>query len=604
MQVKKRSEQVQKTLSNLPVSPGVYQFFDKDDKIIYVGKAKVLKNRVSSYFNKNKYENAKTAVLVRKIERIEYIVVETEFDALLLENTLIKKHQPRYNVMLRDDKTYPWICIKKERFPRVFSTRTVIKDGSEYFGPYPSVKMMRALLELINKLYKTRTCNYQLSEQNIESGKFRLCLEYHIGNCLGPCEAKQTEEDYQQSVKEIRDILRGNLGSLIRTMTTEMMSLAANLEFEKAQEIKSRVDALENFQSRSTVVNPNIHNVDVFSVISDVNAGYVNFMKINNGAVVQSQTIELKKKLDETDEELLLMGIFELRQKFSSMSREIYSSLKVDVDIPDVKITIPKIGDKRKLIEFSVRNAKYYMRERHKDMEKTDPERHSNRILEQIKKDLKLLELPTHIECFDNSNFQGAFPVAACVVFKNAKPSKKDYRHFNIKTVVGPDDFASMEEVVYRRYSRLVKEGESLPQLIVIDGGKGQLGAALKALERLGLRGKINIIGIAKKLEEIFFPGDSIPIYLDKRSESLKVIQQLRNEAHRFGITFHRDKRSKAFTKSELHEIKGIGEATVSELLKRFKSVKRVKEASEETLADVIGFSKAKLIKKYFEEES
>lgn len=604
MQVKKRSEQVQKTLSNLPVSPGVYQFFDKDDKIIYVGKAKVLKNRVSSYFNKNKYENAKTAVLVRKIERIEYIVVETEFDALLLENTLIKKHQPRYNVMLRDDKTYPWICIKKERFPRVFSTRTVIKDGSEYFGPYPSVKMMRALLELINKLYKTRTCNYQLSEQNIESGKFRLCLEYHIGNCLGPCEAKQTEEDYQQSVKEIRDILRGNLGSLIKTMTTEMMSLAANLEFEKAQEIKSRVDALENFQSRSTVVNPNIHNVDVFSVISDVNAGYVNFMKINNGAVVQSQTIELKKKLDETDEELLLMGIFELRQKFSSMSREIYSSLKVDVDIPDVKITIPKIGDKRKLIEFSVRNAKYYMRERHKDMEKTDPERHSNRILEQIKKDLKLLELPTHIECFDNSNFQGAFPVAACVVFKNAKPSKKDYRHFNIKTVVGPDDFASMEEVVYRRYSRLVKEGESLPQLIVIDGGKGQLGAALKALERLGLRGKINIIGIAKKLEEIFFPGDSIPIYLDKRSESLKVIQQLRNEAHRFGITFHRDKRSKAFTKSELHDIKGIGEATVSELLKRFKSVKRVKEASEETLADVIGFSKAKLIKKYFEEES
>ena len=602
--MKKRTEQVQHTLSNLPKLPGVYQFFDKDDKIIYVGKAKVLKNRVSSYFNKNKYENQKTALLVKRIVRIEYIVVETEFDALLLENSLIKKHQPRYNIQLRDDKTYPWICIKKERFPRVFSTRTVIKDGSEYFGPYPSVKMMKTVLDLIHKLYKTRSCSYNLSEENIQKGKFRLCLEYHIGNCLGPCEDKQTEEDYNQNIKEIKDILKGNLNVLIKTMSDQMLEYAKNLEFEKAQEIKVRVDSLQNYQAKSTVVNPSIHNVDVFSIVSDINAGFVNFMKINNGAVVQSQTIELKKKLDETDEELLTMGIFELRNKFSSLSREIYASLPLDIELPDVRLSVPKIGDKRKLIDFSMRNAKYYMRERNKELEKTDPDRHSNRIMEQIQKDLKLLELPRHIECFDNSNFQGAYPVAACVVFKNAKPSKRDYRHFNIKTVVGPDDFASMEEVVYRRYSRLLRENEPLPQLIVIDGGKGQLGAALKALERLDLRGKINIIGIAKKLEEIFFPGDSIPIYLDKRSESLKVIQSLRNEAHRFGITHHRDKRSKGTFKSELNDIKGIGEVTANQLITRFKSVKRIKEATEEAIAEVVGFSKAKIVTNYFKEKN
>ena len=598
---KQRSEQIQGTLSNLPKKPGVYQFFDKEDKIIYVGKAKVLKNRVTSYFSKNKYENRKTEVLVRKIERIEYIIVETEFDALLLENTLIKKLQPKYNIQLRDDKSYPWICIKNERFPRVFSTFRVVKDGSEYYGPFASIKMKHAVLDLIRKLYKPRTCSHNLSAQHIEQGKYRLCLEYQIGNCLGGCEGLQTVENYDQNIQEIRSILKGNIQSLIKPLKEKMADLAENLQFELAQEIKEKIQVLEKYQARSTVVNPSIHNVDVFSIVTDVNAAYVNFMKINNGSVIQSSTIEMKKKLDETEEELLIMAVAELRSKFESMSREIYLSNHVDLDIPNVKIFVPKIGDKKKLIEFSLRNAKYYMRERHKQLEKTDPDRHSNRLMEQMQKDLRLTEWPKHIECFDNSNFQGAYPVAACVVFKNGKPAKKEYRHFNIKTVVGPDDFASMEEVVYRRYNRLLNENSPLPQLIVIDGGKGQLGAALNALEKLELRGKIAIIGIAKRLEEIYYPGDPLPLYLDKKSETLKIIQQLRNEAHRFGITFHRSKRDKGTLKSELHDIKGIGNTTVEELLQRFKSVKKVKEATKEQLAEVIGPAKAKLIKDYFE---
>lgn len=593
-------EHIKEIVRHLPQKPGVYRFYDKDRKILYVGKAKYLKNRVSSYFNKIKYENHKTKLLVRKIDHIEYIVVDSEYDALLLENSLIKKHQPHYNVALRDDKTYPWICIKKEPFPRVFSTRNVIKDGSEYYGPYASVRMMHTVLGIIGKLYKLRTCAYNLSQSNIAKKKYRLCLEYHIGNCLGGCENKQTEHDYDKSIAEIRHILKGNLGDLTKDLKQTMLGYAENMEFEKAQELKERISLLENYQAKSTVVNYKIHDVDVFSIVSDSYGGYVNFLKINSGAVVQLHTLEIKKKLDETDEELLAMGIAEIRQKFGSTSKEIYLSQKIELPIENVQISVPKIGDKKKLIEMSLRNAKYYMMDRYKAMEKVDPDAHSKRVMAQIQKDIRLTELPTHIECFDNSNIQGEFPVAACVVFKNAKPSKKDYRHFNIKTVVGPDDFASMEEVVERRYSRLLREGEPLPQLIVIDGGKGQLHSAVNSLERLGLMGKVAVIGIAKRLEEIYFPGDSIPLYLDKRSESLKIIQQLRNEAHRFGITHHRNQRGKSIVKSELHEIKGIGPKTAQELLSHIGSVKRIKEATLDEMSVIIGEAKAKIVWNYF----
>lgn len=593
---------IKEIVKRLPKKPGVYRFYDKNRKILYVGKAKVLKNRVSSYFNKIKYENHKTKLLVRKIDHIEFIVVESEYEALLLENSLIKKHQPHYNVALRDDKTYPWICIKKEPFPRVFSTRNLIKDGSEYYGPYASVKMMHTVLGIIGKLYKLRSCSYNLSQTNIANKKYRLCLEYHIGNCLGGCENKQSEAAYNQSISEIRHILKGNLGDLTRDLKKTMNQFAENLEFEKAQELKERIGLLENYQAKSTVVNYKIHNVDVFSIVSDTYAGYVNFLKINSGAVVQLHTLEIRKKLEETDKELLSIGIAEIRQKFGSKSSELYLSLPIDLDIKGVKITVPKIGDKKKLIEMSTRNAKYFMMDRYKAMEKVDPDAHSKRVMAQIQKDIRLTELPTHIECFDNSNIQGEFPVAACVVFKNAKPSKKDYRHFNIKTVIGPDDFASMEEVVERRYSRLLREGEPLPQLVVIDGGKGQLRSAVKSLDRLGLMGKIAVVGIAKRLEEIYFPGDSVPLYLDKRSESLKVIQHLRNEAHRFGITHHRKQRGKSIVKSELNEIKGIGPKTAQELLNQIGSVKRIKEATKDELAVIIGDAKAQIVWKYFQE--
>ncbi len=513
-------------VKTLPNQPGVYQYFDKNDTIIYVGKAKNLKKRVSSYFTKN-HEHGKTRILVRKIVRIEHIVVDTETDALLLENNLIKKYQPRYNVLLKDDKSYPWICIKKERFPRVFSTRRVVKDGSEYFGPYTNVKTVTALLELIKELYSLRTCNYDLHETKIQADKYKVCLEYHLGNCKGPCEGMQTEENYQRDIKAIRNIIRGNFKDSLAYFNQVMMDYAAEMKFEEAQKIKEKLGALQNYQAKSTIVNPSINNVDVFSIISDEQHAYVNFFKVMNGAIVQSYTTEIKKKLDETDKEILELFIFETRQRFTSLSREVYVPFEVNLG-EKIKVIVPKLGDKKRIVDLSIRNAKYYRQEQFKQVKIVDPERHVKRIMAQMQKDLRLRVEPRHIECFDNSNIQGTNPVAACVVFKDGKPSKKDYRHFNIKTVEGPDDFASMEEVVYRRYKRLLDEDKPLPQLIVIDGGKGQLSSALKSLDALGLRGKIAIIGIAKRLEEIYYPGDSIPLYLDKKSESLKIIQFLR----------------------------------------------------------------------------
>lgn len=585
-------------LATLPNGPGVYQFYDKEQKILYVGKAKNLKKRVSSYFNK-KHEYGKTRILVKKIVSIEHIVVATESDALLLENNLIKKYQPRYNVMLKDDKSYPWICIKKERFPRIFPTRRLIKDGSEYYGPYTSMYTVKTLLELINSVYPLRTCNYDLSREKVQSGKYKVCLEYHLGNCLGPCEEHQNEEEYQKQIGDIREIVKGNFKSSLSYFKKEMEFLAKEMRFEEAQLIKEKVNVLENYQSKSTIVNPKINNVDVFTIISDESHAYINFLQLSHGAIIRSHTAEIKKKLNEPDEQLLQLGIIEIRQRFNSHSKELFLPFKVVLEA-HLKITVPKLGDKKRLLELSTRNAKYYRMERFKQIRITDPDKHVNRIMAQMKTDIRLSSEPRHIECFDNSNIQGSFPVAACVVFKDGKPSKKEYRHYNIKTVDGPDDFASMEEVVYRRYKRLLDEDEPLPQLIVIDGGKGQLSSALKSLDVLGLRGKIAIIGIAKRLEEIYFPGDSIPLYLDKKSESLKIIQQLRNEAHRFGITFHRNKRSKAAIGSELENIDGVGGKTAEQLLKKFKSVKRIKEASLSNLSEIVGASKAQKIYKTF----
>ena len=585
-------------LQTLPNSPGVYQYYDKEGTIIYVGKAKNLKKRVSSYFTKT-FDNGKTRILVNKIVKIKHIVVDTETDALLLENNLIKKYQPRYNVMLKDDKSYPWICIKKERFPRVFSTRRVIKDGSEYFGPYTSVRTVSTLLDLIKGLYQLRTCNYDLSPEKIESGKYKVCLEYHLGNCKGACEGLETEDEYFENIKAIREILKGNFKDSLSQFKKQMKQFAANMHFEDAQKIKEKIEILENYQSKSTIVNPKISNVDVFSIVSDESYGYINFLQLSYGSIIRSHTLEIKKKLQETDKELLQLAIIELRQRFNSNSKEIYVPFQVSIG-EDVKVTVPKLGDKKHILDLSVRNAKYYRMERFKQIKITDPDRHVKRILAQMKSDLRLSEEPRHIECFDNSNIQGTHPVAACVVFKNGKPSKKDYRHFNIKTVEGPDDFASMEEVVYRRYKRLLDEDRSLPQLIIIDGGKGQLSSALKSLDALNLRGKIAIIGIAKKLEELFYPNDPIPLYLDKKSETLKIIQQLRNEAHRFGIEHHRNKRSKTALNTELESIPGIGEKTVVDLLKHFKSLKRIKESNFEDLEKVIGAARALKLVNYY----
>ena len=588
-------------LKTLPHAPGVYQYYDEKGTILYVGKAKNLKKRVSSYFTKT-HENGKTRVLVKKIATIKHIVVKTETDALLLENNLIKKHQPRYNVMLKDDKSYPWICIKNERFPRVFSTRRVFKDGSEYFGPYTSMKTVSTLLDLIKGLYQLRTCNYDLSESKIKASKYKVCLEYHLGNCKGPCEGFETETEYDENVKAIREILKGNFKDSLSQFKQQMKQLAANMQFEDAQKIKEKIEVLENYQAKSTIVNPKISNVDVFSIVSDESYGYINFLQLSYGSIIRSHTLEIKKKLEETDEELLELAITEIRQRFNSNSKEIYVPFEVNIG-EGIKITIPKLGDKKHILDLSLRNAKYYRMERFKQIKITDPDRHSSRIMAQMKTDLRLKKEPRHIECFDNSNIQGTNPVAACVVFKNGKPSKKDYRHFNIKTVEGPDDFASMEEVVYRRYKRLLDEEQDLPQLIIIDGGKGQLSSAMKSIDKLNLRKKIAVIGIAKRLEELFYPDDPIPLYLDKKSETLKIIQQLRNEAHRFGIEHHRNKRSKSALKTELEIIPGIGEKTIMVLLKHFKSVKRLTKLNKKDLEPVVGKSKAEIIYNYYKDQ-
>ena len=577
-------------LTTIPNKPGVYQYYDKEGKLLYVGKAKNLKKRVSSYFNKQ-HEIGKTRVLVKKIVSIKHIVVETETDALLLENNLIKKYQPRYNIMLKDDKTYPWICIKKERFPRVFSTRKMIKDGSEYFGPYTNVKTVYTLLELINGLFPLRNCNYDLADKNIKSGKYKVCLEYHLDNCLGTCEGKQTEENYNKNIAAIRNILKGNFKDSLAAFKKQMDDFADNLYFEDAQRIKEKMATLMNYQSKSMIVNSKINNVDVFSIISDESHGYINYLQVSFGAIVRSHTIEIKKKLDEKNESLLQLGIIEIRQLFSSISKTLFLSHKVSLG-EELKVFVPQQGDKKKLVDLSIRNAKYFRIDRYKQMKITDPDRHTNRIMSQMKVDLRLPKEPIHIECFDNSNIQGSNPVAACIVFKNGKPSKKEYRHYNIKTVNGPDDFASMEEVVFRRYKRLLEEEASLPQLIVIDGGKGQLSSAVKSLDILGLRGKISILGIAKRLEEIYFPNDSIPLYLDKKSESLKILQRARDEAHRFGIIFHRQKRSKSSLTSKLDVIPGIGPATREKLLSSLKSFKRIKSASKREVINILGKEK------------
>jgi len=589
-----KSDLIEIQLKSLPQVAGVYQYFDKSDRVIYVGKAKNLKKRVSSYFNKV-HDNKKTTVLVKNIVRIEHIVVETEMDALLLENNLIKKYQPRYNVLLKDDKTYPWICIKKEPFPRVFYTRRVIKDGSEYFGPYTNMKTVMTLLGLVRSLYPLRSCKFDLSEDKVNTGKYKVCLEYHMGNCLAPCTKQIEAEAYENNIKAIREIIKGNFKESIQGFKKQMDSYAAAMEFEKAQTVKEKIESLTNYQAKSTIVNSKINNVDVFSIVSDESYGYINYIQVSHGAIIRSHTLEIKKKLDETDATLLQLGIVEIRQLFFSSAKEIFLSEAVALG-EKLKVSVPLQGDKRKLVDLSIRNAKFFRMERFKQMKIVDPERHTSRIMSQMKTDLRLPKEPYHIECFDNSNIQGSNPVAACVVFKNGKPNKKEYRHYNIKTVEGPDDFASMEEVVYRRYKRLLEEEASLPQLIVIDGGKGQLSSAVKSLDLLGLRGKISIVGIAKRLEEIYFPGDSIPLYLDKRSESLKILQRARDEAHRFGITFHRQKRSKRSLNSKLDQIEGIGPATRDKLLAHFKSLKRIKEASKEAIESVLGKQKGSRI--------
>lgn len=587
-------------LRNLPHSPGVYQFFNSQDQIIYVGKARNLKKRVSSYFQKE-HEAGKTRVMVAKIHDIRYIVVETESDALLLENNLIKKYQPRYNILLKDDKTYPWICVKKEPFPRVFSTRNVVKDGSQYFGPYTSALMVRTLLDLIRQLFQLRTCNLPLSDKNIEAGKFKVCLEFHIGNCKAPCIGGQQAEEYDQSIVQIKDILKGNIHSVLSYLKDLMKTYAAEYKFEQAETVKKKIEILERFQGKSAIVNPSINNVDVFSLVEEENMVAVNFLKVVNGAIIQAHTLELVRRIEETKEDMLSIAIVDIRERFSSVSREILVPFSLEDDIPGASVVIPRIGDKRKLVELSERNAKYYLLERKKQLSQQTPETRTEKLLGQIKSDLHLPELPYHMECFDNSNIQGTNPVAACVVFKNAKPSKADYRHFNIKTVEGPNDFASMEEIIFRRYKRMLDENQTLPQLIVIDGGKGQLGAALNSLEKLDLRGKVPVIGIAKKLEEIYFPGDSVPIYLDKQSQTLRVIQQMRDEAHRFGITFHRDKRSKAMATTSLEKVQGLGPKTIEALYNKFGSLSGIKNASAEELIQVIGKKRYEILKSAIE---
>ena len=580
-------------LPTLPAEPGIYKFRDREGKLIYVGKAKNIKKRLSSYFNRE-HEANKTTVMVKTAASVEFTIVNTEHDALLLENNLIKAFQPRYNVLLKDGKTYPFICIKKENFPRIFITRKVIKDGSEYFGPYTSMGRVHVLIDTIKMLFQLRTCSLSLLPKNIEQKKFKVCLEYHIGNCKGPCESLQTENDYNQSIQQIRNLLKGHLKPVNDFLNDEMQVLSESYEFEKANSIKLKIDLLKNYQSTSTVVNTDINNVDVFAFVEDESTAYVNYMKVVNGSVIQSKTIELHKKIEEEKEDLLQLAVTELREQFNSESQEIIVPFLIPSPNDKIKITIPQIGDKKKLLELSEKNVSYYkLNLALNSSGKSSP---AERILKQLKEDFRMKELPVHIECFDNSNFQGSYPVASLVVFKNAKAAKKDYRHFNIKTVEGPDDFASMEEIVFRRYKRMLDENQSLPQLVIVDGGKGQLSAAVTSIEKLGLKGKMAVCGIAKRLEEIYFPDDSLPLYINKKSESLKLIQQIRNEAHRFAITFHRLKRSKGTIKSGLLEIPGIGKATTEKLLKHFHSIEKIKQAGEAEIIKLIGKSKAALV--------
>ncbi len=595
-------EDIKSNLSGLPDKPGIYQFFDSSGRIIYIGKARNLKKRVSSYFSGN--QSGKTTVMISKAVAIRHFVVDTESDALLLENNLIKKYQPRYNILLKDDKTFPWICIKNEDFPRVFSTRNVIRDGSHYFGPYTSGLMVKTLLALIRQLYKLRTCNYNLTEQNITAGKFKPCLEYHIGNCKAPCVGWQTEQEYNETIVEIRDILKGNLLSVTGQLKEKMNRLAGELRFEEAQIIKEKIDILLKFRSRSSVVSNSVKNIDVFACTQDLDRFYVNYLKVVEGAVVQAFTLEMRTRLDEDKESLLGLAVAEIRQRYLSDSPEVIVPFHPDIQLDKVKYTVPRIGDKQKLLELAERNAIYYKLEQKRKQTEHKQVTRTGRNLEKVKNDLHMPALPVHIECFDNSNIMGTNPVAACVVFRNGLPSKKDYRHFNIKTVTGPDDFSSMEEVIFRRYKRMLDENTSLPQLVVIDGGKGQLSSAMKSLEKLGLRDTITVIGIAKKLEEIFFSGDSVPIYLDKNSYTLKLIQTMRNEAHRFGINFHRDKRSTEMTRSVLDEIKGIGPRTKEVLLKNLGSVEKIREAAFTELEKLAGQKKAALIAEFFRNRS
>ncbi len=587
--------------STLPKQPGIYKFIDPEGTIIYVGKAKNLKNRLASYFGSKKHQAAKTKTMVRNAHHFEYTIVETETDALLLENTLIKKFQPRYNVLLKDDKSYSYICIKKERFPRVFITRKVIRDGSIYYGPYMSRGQIKIILELIKNLFPLRTCNYHLSQDNIEKGKFKVCLEYHIKNCEGPCEGLESEESYNKKIQQIKNILRGNFAEVKRHLKEEMEQFAMDLKFEKAQQTKDKLSVFENYQSKSTVVSTTIRDLDVFAIASDEKTAYVNYLKVINGAVINTYTQELIKNLDNEEKEILEYVIPEIRERFNSIAKEIVCAAEVQLPEEDLLLTIPQRGDKKKLLELSEKNVKYYLLQKKKEeATRATKQTSTERILKTLQSDLNMSEVPLHIECFDNSNIQGSNPVASCVVFKNAKPAKKDYRHFKIKTVEGPDDFASMEEVVHRRYRRILSEGDSLPQLIIIDGGKGQLSSAVKSLDLLGIRDKVTIIGIAKKLEEIFFPDDPIPLYINKKSESLKLIQQARNEAHRFAINFHRDLRSKDFTGSEITNITGIGEKTAEKLLRKFKSVKQLKKATAKEIEAEVGKSATSKVLAYF----
>jgi len=583
----------------LPDKPGIYQFIDFSGKIIYVGKAKNLKKRVSSYFAKN--QSGKTAIMLHNAAELLYIITENESDALLLENNLIKKHQPRYNILLKDDKTFPWICIKNEPFPRVFSTRKPIRDGSDYFGPYTSVTMVKTILDLVRRLYPLRTCNYNLTRENINGGKFKICPEYHLGNCMAPCIGKQTEDDYKRNISQTKDILKGNISSVIEYLKSLMNSYSNELRFEEAQKVKEKIELLSNYRSKSAIVSSTIRNVDVFGYSEEDVKAYISYLRVSHGAVIQTYTLEIVNRLNETKDAILGMGITEVRLKTGSDAKEIIVPFMPDVLMQDIRYTVPEIGDKRKLLELAQKNAKFYCMEQLRRREGREKENRTGENLEKVKKDLYMSELPVHIECFDNSNIMGKNPVAACVVFKNGRPSKKEYRHYNIKTVTGPDDYSSMEEVIYRRYRRLTEENQELPQLVIIDGGKGQLNSALKSIEKLNLKNKMTVIGIAKKLEEIYFPGDSIPYYLDKDSYTLKLIRQIRNEAHRFGVNFHRDKRSTDMTRSSLDSIKGIGPKTRQLLLKNFNSIDEIKSSGYEKLKDIVGPSKAKLLTEYFD---